>query len=63
MILGILPLNKKFDKYPSNLSVTMKRGVATLVCKAKNAEEKKLAIKYAKEISGLTGATNHVTIE
>jgi hyperosmotically inducible protein len=46
-----------------NTSVTTKNGEVTLSGKAKNAAEKDLATKLAKDINGVKGVTNRMTIE
>ena len=46
-----------------NTSVTTKRGVVTLTGKAKNAAEKDLATKYAKDVTGVKEVKNQMTIE
>jgi hyperosmotically inducible protein len=46
-----------------NTSVTTKRGVVTLVGKAKNAAEKDLAAKYANDVDGVKSVENRMTIE
>jgi osmotically-inducible protein OsmY len=45
-----------------NTSVTTKKGVVTLAGKAKNAAEKDLATKYAKDVSGVKEVKNQMTI-
>ena len=45
-----------------NTSVTTKRGVVTLTGKAKNAAEKDLAAKYVKDVNGVKGVNNQMTI-
>ena len=44
-------------------SVTTKRGVVTLSGKVKNSAEKDLAAKYAKDVNGVKGVNNRMTIE
>jgi osmotically-inducible protein OsmY len=46
-----------------NTSVTTKKGVVTLVGKAKNAAEKDLATKFAKDVNGVKEVKNQMTIE
>ena len=46
-----------------NTSVTTKRGVVTLSGKAKNAAEKDLAAKFAKDVNGVKSVKNQMTIE
>ena len=46
-----------------NTSVTTKRGVVTLSGKAKNAAEKDLAAKFAKDVNGVKSVKNQITIE
>jgi osmotically-inducible protein OsmY len=46
-----------------NTSVTTKRGVVTLRGKADNAAEKDLAAKFAKDVKGVKGVKNRMTIE
>ena len=46
-----------------NTSVTTKKGVVTLTGKAKNAAEKDLATKYAKDVNGVKNVKNRITIE
>ena len=46
-----------------NTSVTTKKGVVTLTGKAKNAAEKDLATKYAKDVNGVKNVKNRMTIE
>ncbi|MGD0020774.1 MAG: BON domain-containing protein [Smithellaceae bacterium] len=45
-----------------NTSVATKRGVVTLTGKAKNAAEKDLAAKFAKDVKGVKGVNNQMTI-
>ncbi len=45
-----------------NTSVTTKKGVVTLTGKAKNAAEKDLATKYAKDVNGVKEVKNQMTI-
>jgi hyperosmotically inducible periplasmic protein len=45
-----------------NTSVTTKRGVVTLTGKAKNAAEKDLASKFAKDVNGVKSVNNQMTI-
>jgi osmotically-inducible protein OsmY len=46
-----------------NTSVTTKRGVVTLSGKAKNAAEKDLAAKFARDVNGVKSVKNRMTIE
>ena len=46
-----------------NTSVTTKKGVVTLGGKAKNAAEKDLATKFAKDVNGVKEVKNQMTIE
>jgi hyperosmotically inducible periplasmic protein len=46
-----------------NTSVTTKNGEVTLSGKASNAAEKDLAAKLAKDVNGVKGVTNRMTIE
>jgi osmotically-inducible protein OsmY len=46
-----------------NTSVTTKRGVVTLSGKAKNAAERDLAAKFAKDVNGVKSVKNQMTIE
>ena len=46
-----------------NTSVTTKKGVVTLSGKAKNAAEKDLAAKFAKDVKGVKSVKNQMTIE
>jgi len=46
-----------------NTSVTTKSGVVTLSGKAKNAAEKDLAAKFAKDVNGVKSVKNQMTIE
>lgn len=46
-----------------NTSVTTKKGVVTLSGKAKNAAEKELAAKFAKDVKGVKSVKNQMTIE
>jgi hyperosmotically inducible protein len=46
-----------------NTKVETKKGVVTLSGKAGNAAESKLAAKYAKDVHGVKGVNNRMTIE
>jgi osmotically-inducible protein OsmY len=43
--------------------VKTKDGAVTLSGKAKNAAEKELATKFAKDVTGVKSVKNHMTIE